>query len=374
MLVVLLVLAMTQGCKMSTKGTTESFRATRKGWWIFGKEHTALLLHQIVPDRVAANSRPISTDPFINSLQGINSCWYPLERETKVLEPLIKNNRLSELYDMAPTPVTEYAVPYAQLILAIEKVPELRSINDSFKKAAARMVIDLVPDAMLDYAMCTAGLTAITNVLGGIGALPSGGASLLASSVFGVTIGTLACTTAANFTGAFDAAKQPLNTALNPVKDAAAHQVGQTLNDTQGRRKAIAERLFPMDASGQHTATVEASYDAIPKIGWDEMERLQKLLAELGSSRSPSYADGSRKNLSPDQRCLSIPVLKAKGSFYSPDLEALPQTVQQDLRERGFTQQQIEEFTSTKRPQQPQVPSQSGRAPGGTAPPGTLPY
>jgi hypothetical protein len=132
------------GCKLSTKGTTESFRAPRKGWRIFGKEHTAFLLHQIVPDCAAANSHPNSP------------------------EPLIKNNRMSELFDMAPTPVTEYAVPYGQLILAIEKVP----------------------NALLDYAMCTAGVQAVGMVQGAARAVPTGGVStVLATPLFGLTVG-----------------------------------------------------------------------------------------------------------------------------------------------------------------------------------------
>jgi hypothetical protein len=189
-------------------------------------------------------------------------------------------------------------------------------------------------------------------------------------------VASAACTIGTGITGTFGAIKAPLNPILNPIKDTVAGGVGNTLNDTAGRRKAIAERLFPLGADGKsREATVEASFEEIPTIDWDEMENLQKLLAGLGSSKEPLYPDGTRKQPSQQLRCKTIPVLKAQGEFYSPDLEQLPQSFQNDLRERGYTPEDIQSFTDKHRAEPPmdprRVPSTDQRNSGTT---GASPY
>jgi hypothetical protein len=351
------------GCKFPTDAKTESFRATRKDWWIFGKEHTSLLLHQVVANPNARQQQSSAADPFLASLNGIGACWYPLERETKLIEPIIKGNRISELYDLAPTPITELAVPYSELILAIEKVPELRSINDSFKKSLVRLAVDMGPDMAIDYLLCTKVMAALGVTLGAglaIAGAPTGGLTWAAAAasaplILGMSTGTIGCAIASNTTGAFDALKAPVNTVLNPLKDAAANTAGEVLNDTDGRRKAIAERLFPMDSEGERSATVEGSYQDIPTIGWDEMQRLQRLIGELGDSRKPKYPSGSSKVTAASQRCRSIPVLKATGEFFSPDLEQLPQSMVNTLRERGYSEGEINQFVQQRAPRAPET-------------------
>ena len=347
------------GCKAALDAKTESFRATKRDWWIFGKERTSLLLHQFVYDREADRSGAQTADPLMLSMKGISACWYPLERETKDIDPLIKAKRISELYDMAPTPLTEYAIPYTQLIQSIEKVPELRNINTSFKKAAARWILDFPVDFAIDYALCTAGLTAVAGAVGVALAAPTGMSSLALPALAGHWGSSVACALLTSSTGAYDGLKAPINSLYNPVKDAAAQAAGEAYNDVKGRRKAIAERLFPMNDQGQHAAIIESSVEDMAKIDWDEMQRLQRLVAELGSSRTTTYKDGTKKNLSTSQRCKAIPVLKAQGNFFSPDLEQLPQTMNSNLRERGYTQSEIDAFMAKTKPSpQPGAPAQ----------------
>lgn len=342
-LTLLLVLGIS-GCKLVTDAKTESFRATRKGWWPFGEEKTALLLHQYVFDENSVASTKDYGDPMLNAVRGINSCWYPMETDSKQIKPLVNGNKISELYDLAPVPATEIAIPLPQLLKSMESVPQLRSINDSLEGSLSRAVVGFLPGGSftVDMAACWA-------IMGGISFLtgPLAPGTLAASSAV--------CTLALPFTGAFDRIKEPIQSVIdNPVGDAAAGFVGAITKDAPRRRQAVMEKLqLVQDNQGQLRGSVEKEVGAMPVITWDEMQVLNKLVRDLGDPKKSTYPDGTPKDVRSSNRCQAIPILKAQGKFYSPDLEQLPTAVQAELRERGYTPSDISKFNNVRKANPP---------------------
>jgi hypothetical protein len=332
------------GCKLVTDAKTESFRATRKGWWPFGEEKSAMLLHQYVYDESSVASTKDYGEPMLNAVRGINSCWYPLEADSKQIKPFVDGNKISELYDLAPVPVSEFAIPLPQLLKSMESVPQLRSINDSLDRNLARAVAGFNPlgSYAVDMAACWA-------IMGGISLLtgPLAPGTLAASS--------FVCTLAIPMTGVTDRAKEPIQSAIdNPVGDWVAGGVSAITKDGPRRRQAVMERLqLVQDNQGQLRGSVEKEVAAMPVITWDEMQVLNKLVRDLGDPKKSTYPDGTPKDVRQSNRCQAIPILKAQGKFYSPDLEQLPTGVQAELRERGYTPSDISQFNNVRKPNPP---------------------
>ncbi len=336
------------GCKMVTDAKTESFRATRKGWWPFGEEKAAMLLHQYVYDESSVASTKDYGEPMLNAVRGINSCWYPLEADSKQIKPLVDGNKISELYDLAPVPVSEIAIPLPQLLKSMESVPQLRSINDSLDRSFTRMATSFVlSGAAVDLALCTG---AVGLLAGSVATGP--GAPVAVPLALGAA--TLACPFALDMVGVTKPIKEPIDNALNPVNDLLANGVGALTKDGPRRRQAVMEKLqLIQDNQGQLRGSVEKSVADMPEIKWDEMEILNKLVRDLGDPKKSTYPDGTPKDIKQSNRCQAIPILKAQGKFYSPDLEQLPTGVQAELRERGYTPSDISQFNNVRKPNPP---------------------
>ncbi len=343
------------GCKMVTDAKTESFRATRKGWWPFGEEKTAMLLHQYVYDESSVASTKDYGEPMLNAVRGINSCWYPLEADSKQIKPLVDGNKISELYDLAPVPVSEFAIPLPQLLKSMESVPQLRSINDSLDRTFARMATGFFPLGSfgVDLAACSA-------IMGALGLLAGPGAPAAVPAT--LSAAAFVCPFVLPMTGATDRIKEPVQSVIdNPLGDAASGIVGAITKDGPRRRQAVMERLqLVQDNQGQLRGSVEKSVADMPEIKWDEMEILNKLVRDLGDPKKSTYPDGTPKDIKQSNRCQAIPILKAQGKFYSPDLEQLPTGMQAELRERGYTPKDISQFNNVRKPNPPLLGPASG--------------
>jgi hypothetical protein len=359
-LMVALGVTASTGCKIVTDAKTESFRATRKGWWPFGEEKTAMLLHQYVYDESSVASTKDYGEPMLNAVRGINSCWYPLEAESKQIKPLVDGNKISELYDLAPVPVSEIAIPLPQLLKSMESVPQLRKINDSLDRSAVRMASSFIVSAdLLDYALCA-------GAVGLVGGSIAGGPFTIGTAPLAFGAAATACSVGLGMSGATSFVKDPANDRIfNPINDKIADGASAITKDGPRRRQAVMEKLqLVQDNQGQLRGSVEREVAQMPEIGWDEMEILNKLVRDLGDPKKSTYPDGTPKDVRQSNRCQAIPILKAQGKFYSPDLEQLPTGVQAELRERGYTPNDISQFNNVRKPNPPVL----GPAGGATTP------
>ena len=337
------------GCKMVTDAKTESFRATRKGWWPFGEEKSAMLLHQYVYDESSVASTKDYGEPMLNAVRGINSCWYPLEADSKQIKPLVDGNKISELYDLAPVPVSEIAIPLPQLLKSMESVPQLRKINDSLDRSAVRMASSFIVSAdLLDYALCA-------GAVGLVGGSIAGGPFTIGTAPLAFGAAATACSVGLGMSGATSFVKDPANDRIfNPINDKIADGASAITKDGPRRRQAVMEKLqLVQDNQGQLRGSVESEVAQMPEIGWDEMEILNKLVRDLGDPKKSTYPDGTPKDVRQSNRCQAIPILKAQGKFYSPDLEQLPTGMQAELRERGYTPSDISQFNNVRKPNPP---------------------
>lgn len=349
MLAAIAALSGIAGCKNVTDARTNSFRATHRSWW-FGAEQTKLLLHQFVTDLNAAQTAERLTDPLERALAGVSACWYPVHQETKVLKPFIEANNVGGLYDFAQAPTTAYAVPMHQFLKTAEHVPELRSINDSFKKQVARIAFDAPVEFGIDYLLCTAGLTALSCITA---AATTIGAGAAACPGFHWVAG-LACGVTTSLLGVNNAIKSPWDKATDQIEDRVADAVGDTFDDREGRRKAITERLPVLqNEQGQVAGYIEKTYAEIPQIGWKEMEKLTEVFGKLGSptttiqlqgndvtahaaqAGTARWIDGTRKRFSADTACKTIAELRSTGAFQDPQAAAVPQGLQDQLSAQG---------------------------------------
>ncbi len=351
-------------CKPNSLSSTDSFRSTKRDWW-FGTERTAMLLHQTVLDIEGAEKANRFVDPIERALAGVSACWYPLEEKTETLQPLIDSEQLAEIHKQyAPNPITEYAVPFNQLLMTIEHVPELRSINDSFQKQTARVLFDFPAEAAIDWVGCQAVIGALGCSLSMI--TPAGPVAGVAACAKAVPwTASLACSLAAGLSGATDVAKAPWDGITTGVEDAVADKVGDTFNDKQNRRTAILERLpLFQDKHGQVHSIYYDTVQQIPAIKWDEMKRLKNLLKDMGSGARSIYfqknkvrarttlagkatwINGHRKNLSEAMKCKTVPELIAEDKFVASDAQAVPKGMEQELKAQGLPVEEVEEALS----------------------------
>lgn len=341
------------GCKNITDARSNSFRATHRNW-IFGQEQTTMLLHQFVYDLQGMESANRQQDDLERALGGISACWYKVTAPTIELKPLIESNDFAAIYAHAQI-TTEHAVPMNQFLKTAEKVPELRTINNSFKKQTARLIFDLPADTAIDFAFCTAGLQLLSCVTTGP-ACPG----------FSGVVG-FACGLVLGLSGLGDGLRTPWDKLTDPLEDRFADAAGKVLKDQDGRRKSILERLPIVK---KELEGFEGSYyqniSEFPVLGWKEMQRLSQLFSDLGSPTQSidrngksvtrvahgkaTWVDGSFKRFSKENQCASIAELQRSGKFQNPNGEGAPLGLQQSLSSEGVPREFFAAFGSTASP------------------------